>query len=176
MDQIQTGFRMKEEQVKPEQVSIPVQVETKISANVGRVWSAWSEQAQVKQWWGPEGFTCPEAKIDFREMGDCLMAMKDSAGNVVWSTGRYQEIIPRQRIVVTDSFADEDGNIIDASEAGMAGEWPRECLLTIDLRELEDDETLMRLTHEGIPSEMHDDCVQGWTSSIEKLKKLVERH
>jgi uncharacterized protein YndB with AHSA1/START domain len=37
------------------------------NAPVKRVWKAWIEPEIVKQWWGPEGFTCPVAKIDFRE-------------------------------------------------------------------------------------------------------------
>jgi uncharacterized protein YndB with AHSA1/START domain len=29
------------------------------------VWKAWTEPEYVKHWWGPKGFTCPVAKIDF---------------------------------------------------------------------------------------------------------------
>jgi uncharacterized protein YndB with AHSA1/START domain len=34
-------------------------------APVEQVWKAWSESEQVKRWWGPTGFTCPVAKMDF---------------------------------------------------------------------------------------------------------------
>ncbi len=176
MDQRQTGIRMKENQVKPEPVSIPVQVETKIMAGVGRVWNAWGDPAQVKQWWGPDGYSCPEAEIDFREMGECFIAMRDSSGKTNWSKGVYQEINPRKRLVVSDMFCDENRNLVNAAELGMMGEWPDETLLTVDFKEVSDDETLVRLTHEGIPSEEHANCVQGWTMTLEKLKKLVERH
>jgi uncharacterized protein YndB with AHSA1/START domain len=44
------------------------------------VWQAWVEPEKIKQWWGPEGFTCSVAKIDFRE-GEtsfvCMRAPKD---------------------------------------------------------------------------------------------------
>lgn len=176
MKQFETGIHRKEESPKPTEVSIPVQIETKFSSPVQRVWEAWSKPELVRQWWGPENYTCPAAKIDFRERGDYLFAMRSPVGDTVWSKGVYQEISPRKRIVCTDVFCDENGVMIDPREVGLPGEWPAACLLTVDFRELEGDETLLRLTHEGIPAEMHDDCVQGWTSSLEKMRKLLERH
>jgi hypothetical protein len=37
----------------------------------------------------------------------------------IWSTGRYKEIIPLRKIVLTDSFADSEGNIVPASFYNM---------------------------------------------------------
>ena len=34
---------------------------------VEQVWKAWSHPDDVMQWWGPAGFTCILAKMDFRE-------------------------------------------------------------------------------------------------------------
>jgi uncharacterized protein YndB with AHSA1/START domain len=36
------------------------------AAPVERVWRAWSDPNDVMQWWGPTGFTCPLANMDFR--------------------------------------------------------------------------------------------------------------
>ena len=41
-----------------------------------------------------------------------LASMQDTKGKKIWSTGTYQEIEPQNKIVVTDSFADEKGNIV----------------------------------------------------------------
>jgi uncharacterized protein YndB with AHSA1/START domain len=41
-----------------------------------QVWKAWSVDELVKQWWGPTGFTCPLANMDFREGGISLMGME----------------------------------------------------------------------------------------------------
>jgi hypothetical protein len=73
-----------------------------------------------------------------------------------------------------DHFADKDGNYISAKDAGMPGEWPEELFITIEFEGISPDETRMALSHEGIPKEMHDDCVKGWNESIDKLQKLVE--
>ena len=45
-------------------------------APVEQVWKAWSHPDDVKQWWGPTGFTCILAKMDFREGGTSLVGMR----------------------------------------------------------------------------------------------------
>lgn len=40
--------------------------------------------------------------IDFCVGGKYLLAMKDPAGKVTWSTGEYQEIVPLKKTVSTD--------------------------------------------------------------------------
>src|SRR5207249_10001297 len=65
---------------------------------------------RAKRWWGPEGFTAPFIKIDLRVGGKYLFCMRSPDGKDYWSTGVYREIVPLQRIVSTDSFADEKGD------------------------------------------------------------------
>lgn len=153
-----------------------VKVTRVFNAPIEQVWNAWAKEELVKQWWGPEGYTCPVASIDFREDGKYLMAMKDSSEEVIWSGGVYQEIIPYKKIVSTDHFADEDGNVISASEAGMTGEWPTECLITAEFSKIVTGQVRMAIVHEGIPREMHHECVEGWNSSLNKLQKMIELH
>ena len=45
------------------------------AAPVERVWQAWADPELVKRWWGPDGFTCPLARIDLREGGVSLVCM-----------------------------------------------------------------------------------------------------
>lgn len=156
--------------------SPPVIVTRTFNAPVEQVWKVWANGDLMQQWWGPENYTSPTAKIDFRVGGKSLLAMKDSMGAIVWSGGVYKEIIPFKKIVTTDHFADEKGHVIPASEAGMTGEWPLECLITVEFSGPSKDQTKMTITHKGIPQEMHDDCVDGWNSSINKLQRLVEHH
>lgn len=151
-----------------------VQITRTFRAPVARLWAAWSEPTMMKQWWGPENFSCPYASIEFRPGGKCVLAMKDSEGRVIYSTGRYEEIIPNEKIVCTDNFSDEDGNVISAEEVGMPGDWPETSHITVKFQSDGADQTTMHLKHEGIPAEMHDDCVDGWSSSFDKLQRLVE--
>ena len=47
-----------------------------LDAPVERAWQPWTDPELVKRWWGPNGFSAPVAKIDFRvfSIPPCLRA------------------------------------------------------------------------------------------------------
>jgi uncharacterized protein YndB with AHSA1/START domain len=154
-----------------------VELTRTFDAPVDRVILAWSDPEMLRQWWGPKGYSCPYAKTDFKVGGTVHWCMRSSKGEEMWSTGVFKEIIPRKKIVFTDQFADKDGNIITPKEAGMKGaeDWPGHALITVEFSFADDEQTEMKLTHEGIPASMHDDCVAGWDESFDKFQRVVER-
>jgi uncharacterized protein YndB with AHSA1/START domain len=138
------------------------------------VWKAWTEPELVMRWWGPKGFTAPVARNDLRVGGKYLYAMRSPEGKDFWSTGVYREIIPLERIVATDSFADKKGNIVPASHYGMIGDWPLELLVTVLIEE-DKGRTRFSLRHEGIPpGEMSEMTKAGWNESFDKLGIVLE--
>ncbi|TMB96599.1 MAG: SRPBCC domain-containing protein [Chloroflexi bacterium] len=132
------------------------------------VWKAWTEPERMMRWWGPEGFTCPVCEIDFRVGGKWLNCMRSPEGQEFWSTGVYREIVPRQRIVTTDSFADEKGNVVPASHYGMTAEIAMEMLITVTFEE-SDSKTRLTLRHEGLPAAEREGAQAGWGTSLDKL-------
>jgi uncharacterized protein YndB with AHSA1/START domain len=155
--------------------SLPIEITRNFSAPIGRVWKSWCNSEMLKQWFGPENYTCPAAQINFEEGGQYLIAMEDTGEKVLWSTGVYKEIDPFQKIVLLDSFSDAHGNVISAKKAGIPGNWDSDyCTITVEFKSTPEDGTIMSLKHEGIPQEMYNDCSQGWSQSFNKLKKLVE--
>lgn len=54
--------------------------------------------------------------------------MQDPDGIIVWSTGTYQEIVPLEKIVTTDSFADQNGKTISANSVGIPAEMHDDCV------------------------------------------------
>jgi len=139
---------------------------------VSVVWLAWTDAEYFKKWWGPRGFTCPSSKLEAKVGGKYLNCMRGSDGKEFWSTGVVKELIPERKLVVTDSFSDEKGNIKPASEYGMPGDWPKELLITVYLEEA-DGATKMKLRHQGIPAEMREDCIKGWNESFDKLEENI---
>ena len=139
---------------------------------VSVVWLAWTDAEYFKKWWGPRGFTCPSSKMEAKVGGKYLNCMRGPDGKEYWSTGMVKELIPERKLVVTDSFSDEKGNIKPASEYGMAGEWPKELLITVYLEEA-DGATKMKLKHQGVPNEMREDCIKGWNESFDKLEENI---
>jgi uncharacterized protein YndB with AHSA1/START domain len=140
---------------------------------VSKVWQALTVPEYFKKWWGPKDFTCPSSTLEARKGGKYLNCMRGPDGKEFWSTGIVNEFIPDKKLVLTDSFSDSKGNIIPASDYGMPGEWPLKMLITFELKEA-DGATKLKLTHEGIPEEMHDECMKGWNESFDKLEKKIK--
>jgi uncharacterized protein YndB with AHSA1/START domain len=144
-----------------------------LSLPVHKVWKAFTDPEYFKKWWGPKGFTCTYSSMDARVGGKYLNCMKqDNDGKEFWSGGEVKELVPEKKLVITDHFADSEGNHKKASEIGMPGEWPEELLITVNMEEA-DGATKLHLRHEGVPPEMHDECVQGWNESLDKIEANI---
>ena len=101
--------------------------------------------------------------------------MRSPEGKDYWSTGVYREIVPLERIVCTDSFADEKGNVVPATHYGMDSDIPLEMLVTVTFEEHEG-KTKLTLRHVGIPSGAeHDSCEAGWTQSLDRLAEHLAK-
>jgi uncharacterized protein YndB with AHSA1/START domain len=138
-----------------------------------RVWEAWTDPEQIKEWWGPKDFTAPSIRSDFREGGTYLWAMRSPEGQEFWSTGTFHEIVPMERLVVTDSFADEKGNVVPPSYYGMEGDHPMEGRVTVTFEDLEG-KTKLTLRYAGMaPSETRDMAEQGWNETLDKLAAFL---
>src|SRR5688572_15941050 len=147
-------------------------------APVEVVWRAWTEPDQAKKWWGPKNFTAPTIQIDFRVGGKYLFCMRGAGpdGKVqdFWSTGAYKEIVPNRKLVMTDSFADAEGNVVPASYYGMSGDFPLELEITITFQE-DNGKTTMILRHAGMPAGQEGDLAkQGWNESLDKLAESLK--
>lgn len=139
------------------------------------VWKTWSDPTRMKLWWGPKGFTVPQCKIDFRVGGLYLYCMRSPGGKDYWGTGVYREIAEPERIVCTDCFADEKGNVVPATHYGMSSDFPLEMLVTVTFEEHEG-RTKFTLRHVGIPSGADQDGArQGWGESFDKLAEVLKK-
>ena len=141
------------------------------------VWKTWTDPELFRRWWGPKDFTVPYISIDLRQGGKYLYCMRgagpDGVLTDIWGTGIYREIVPRERLACTDSFADEKGNIVPASHYGMSGEFPPELLITVTFEDL-GRRTGLTLRHGGIPAgEMAEMTRAGWNESFDKLSDIL---
>jgi uncharacterized protein YndB with AHSA1/START domain len=133
------------------------------------VWKAWTEPAHIARWWGPKDFTAPDCRMDQRVGGRYHFCMRAPDGKDYWSTGVYREITPPERLVMTDSFADPEGNVVPASFYGLEGEWPLEMVVTVTLEDL-GGRTRMTVRHVGLPAEKGSEMAgAGWNESFDKL-------
>jgi uncharacterized protein YndB with AHSA1/START domain len=138
------------------------------------VWKVFTQPEHVMQWWGPKHFTAPYCKMDFRVGGKFHYCMRDENGKDYWTTGKYLEIVPIEKIVATDSFSDAEGNIVSAAEHGLPGNWPDELFVKLTFAD-EGNKTRFTLRHEGIPDgEMAEATSAGWQESLDKLEQTLK--
>ncbi|MGA2285029.1 MAG: SRPBCC domain-containing protein [Dehalococcoidia bacterium] len=139
------------------------------------VWKAWTDPEVMMRWWGPKGYTCPACRIDLEVGGTYLNCMRSPADQDYWSTGVYKELVEPERIVTTDSFSDERGNVVPASHYGMNPDFPLELLVTVTFED-QDGATKLTLKHAGFPSKEDLEGARiGWSESFDKLAAVLRK-
>ena len=107
---------------------------------------------QIRQWWGPDGFTCPRADVDFRVGGSTLVAMAappEYGGFLMHNLWTYTAIAEPTRLEFVSRFADADGNPIDPAAAGIPPGVPAEVPHVVDLEPLAGGRTRVTVTEFG---------------------------
>jgi uncharacterized protein YndB with AHSA1/START domain len=125
-------------------------------APVELVWSAWTDPEHVMRWWGPNGFTSPVARIDFREGRTSLVCMrppKEFGGQDTYNTWFYRKIVPLERIEFILDWADKDGNRVDPAKMGLPPNMPRDVRHVITFKAIGDKKTEMTITEYGYTSD-----------------------
>lgn len=126
-------------------VTHDVVVTRTFNATPERVWRAWTEDAEVMKWWGPEPWTCPEARMDVREGGASIVCMKSPEGYEIWMRWDYSKVVPNERIEYTQNLSDRDGKLIEPTSIGMPPEFPRNVVTVVTLVP-EGDTTVVTIT------------------------------
>ncbi len=121
-----------------------------------RVFAAWTDTAQLAEWYGPEGMKAEIFANDLTVGGQYSLVMKSAEGEYHLS-GEYEEIEPPRKLVFTWKWKTSD-------------ETTR---VTIELRP-QGDGTHLRLTHTGFPeAEQASSHNQGWSSSLNDLERYL---
>jgi uncharacterized protein YndB with AHSA1/START domain len=139
------------------------------------VFRAWTDPELFTCWWGPNGFTTPFCKIDPRPGSYFHYCMRSPEGRDYWGKGTYREIRKPERIVFTDTFADEAGNPVSPTTYGLSPDWPAETKVTVTFVE-KGGQTELTLESPGIPPGRDADVAQaGWSQSLERLAGCLEK-
>jgi uncharacterized protein YndB with AHSA1/START domain len=136
-----------------------------------KIWNAWTNPEEFVKWWGPKGFTSPHCTMDVRVGGKYVWCLRSPEGKDFWTTGEFIEVVPMNRLIYTDSFADANGNPVPASEYGMEGEWPLFTTVTVTLEEEVLGKVKMTLRHVGIAAgRMTELTGASWNESFDKME------
>lgn len=154
------------------QTNNAIVIERTFKAPLALIWQMWTEPEHFKQWYGPQGFSIPVAEMDLRVGGKRLICMASPDGRMrMWTVGEFVEIIPHQRLVYTESPADENGNIVSPASMGMPDDYPATTQVTIVL-EAREGQTAMLMTHAGVPADSG--AGGGWNQAFDKLGTYIQ--
>lgn len=150
------------------------------NAPLARVWTAWSEAAQLQAWWGPKGCKLSVANLEFRPGGFFHYAMKYSNGPQMWGRFLYREILPQQRIVWLNSFSNEGCGI---TRAPFDITFPLEMRNEVTFAEKDGKTTVtLRATPHGETEQerqvfegMFPSLEQGYGGTLDQLAEVVEK-
>ena len=130
-----------------------------IRASAERLYTAWTDPAQLKLWWGPRGVQCTAAEIDLRIGGRYRIANQFPDGKILWITGKFESIEPPRKLVYTWQLEAQT----DSFER-----------VTVQF-ESRGDDTEVIITHELIPNEtLRDMHQQGWIGCLDGLANYAE--
>lgn len=145
------------------------------------VWKVNTEAEHMAKWFAPEGMNGFVKSMDFRVGGVFHYAQRTPDGSMtMWGKATYKEISPKDRLVILQSFSDENGGI---GTHPMAPTWPKVMHSTFTFEDLGNNRT--RLTVTWLPAEgssaeelaMFDGARAGmdagWKGTFDKLEAYI---
>jgi uncharacterized protein YndB with AHSA1/START domain len=142
---------------------LSLEIKRFINAPRDRVYAAWTDPAQLRQWFGPEKVQTRDLVADARIGGKFRWDLTNSEGEKMTMLGEYRELQPGRKIVFTWQWQDDE-------------DWEdHTSIVTVELDDA-DGGTELRLTHEQLPNEAsRDGHTGGWNSALDKLEKFFSR-
>ncbi|HXY60654.1 MAG TPA: SRPBCC domain-containing protein [Chthoniobacterales bacterium] len=140
-----------------------LEIKRVINAPPSRVYAAWTDPEQLKQWWGPKEVKTRTFSADARVGGKYRWDLINQEGEEMSVFGEYRELVPDKRIVFTWKWDDDE-----AWEA-------KNSVVTIELSEC-DGGTELKLTHVQLPSEAsRDRHNEGWNSVLDRFEEFFNK-
>jgi uncharacterized protein YndB with AHSA1/START domain len=155
-----------------------VKVSRVFNASVEDVWKLWTEPEYVMQWWGPDKFTCPLAKINFKEGNTSLVSMQaptEFGGQTSYSIWTYTKIIPLQSIEFIQNLADENGVKQKPITLGMPPDFPEDVRTLVTFETLGAEKTEMTVIEYADFGQISHFAKLGLEQSIDKAVSIFKK-
>ena len=147
-------------------------VERIFNASREQLWQMWTDPEHFKHWYGPQGFIIPVADITLEVGGRRLVCMASPDGKIkMWTVGEFKEIVYPEKLIYTESPADENGNVVSPAQIGIPEEYPTVTEVTVLFEDLSG-KTRLTLTHAGVPTASG--AGGGWEQAFDKLADYLK--
>lgn len=143
----------------------PVVIEAMFPTTARRLFAAWTEPDQVRQWFGLDPTMLTDVRIDLREGGHWRFVMRAGRDREEYLEGQYLEILPEERLTFSWSHH------VKTAEGQHDQTPPSQVSIRF---EPHGKATRMTLEHKAISTEGGRLGVRkGWIASFESLAKAV---
>lgn len=134
-----------------------------INAPPGRVYAAWTDPSELREWFVPENVRTRNITADVRVGGKYRWDLITQEGENWAAFGEYREVVPGKKIVFTWQWDDDEA-------------WENlTSVVTVEFCESRGG-TELQLKHEQLPSEeSRDRHNEGWNSLLERLEHFISR-
>ena len=133
------------------------------------LYTMYTEPQHVKNWWGPNGWTTENYKMDVRPGGIWHYCMRSEDGQEAWGKALYEKVEKPHLLTYTDTFSDEEGNDAEGFPAmKIIDEFVEEENGTriISRTVFASEEDLHKVTDMG--------AVEGMTETFDRLEHYIE--
>ena len=79
-----------------------------INAPRDRVYAAWTDPVQLKEWWGPKEVRTLKIVADIRVGGKYRWTLVNQEGEEMSVFGEYRELVPQKKVVFTWKWDDDE--------------------------------------------------------------------
>jgi uncharacterized protein YndB with AHSA1/START domain len=124
------------------------------------VFAACVDPGQLRQWWGPAGFTASEIDLDVRAGGQYRLTMHPPDGAEFHLGGHFSEVDPPRRLVYTFEYEEPDPD-------------DQETLVTLSFLEHREGTKVVLNQGPFATEARHELHRVGWTETLDRLAAFL---
>lgn len=116
-----------------QQLPATVTITREFDAPRAKLFEVWIRANHLHKWYGPKGCEIDVLKADMRSGGTLYIRITMPDKTVLWCRWDIREILPPERLIIVDCFADAEGNL---GRHPFAPTWPQQMLTTVSFEDL----------------------------------------
>ncbi|WP_350334980.1 SRPBCC family protein [Coralliovum pocilloporae] len=149
------------QQTSHETESRILRLDREFNASPEQVYDAWTDPEQLVQWWGPEGMTIPDCRMDLRVGGHWTTTMLSAEGNRHTVQGVYTVLDRPHHIAFTWAWLYDEG-------------LGHETIVDVHLERTERGGTKLTMVQQIFAEEEHrNNHESGWSSTFNCLEVFL---
>lgn len=94
----------------PDKSDLALEIVRVFDAPRALVFQAWTDDAHMRQWSAPHGYTITHNEGEARAGGAWRSCMRSPQGEDLWLSGVYREVVENKKLVFTHAWDRDDGS------------------------------------------------------------------